>query len=105
MTLAVRPESLKIVPVDARSAIPAIVEQSVYFGTEIEVMPLPVPDPSEPLRILMNTAGHLMAHGPHLRDGQPMQVQGLRPMRVAIIPPRDGRPGAIRLVPAAAETG
>jgi len=37
LTLAVRPESLKIVPVDARNAIPAVVEQSVYFGTDSHV--------------------------------------------------------------------
>lgn len=69
-----------------------------YFGSEIEVVPMKTADQAEPLRILMNTAGHLMAHGPHVRDGQPMQVRGERAMRVALTPRGDGRPSAIRLV-------
>lgn len=70
-----------------------------YFGSEIEVGPLPTDDKIEPLRLLMNMASHLMAHGPHIRDGQPIQMPGQRPMRVALVAPRDGHPGAIRLVP------
>jgi hypothetical protein len=72
---------------------------TAFFGSEVEVAPLATDDRVEPLRILMNMASHLMAHGPHIRDGQPIQLQGQRPMRVTLIPARDGRPAAIRLVP------
>jgi hypothetical protein len=72
---------------------------AAYFGSEIEVVPMAAKDQAEPLRILMNTAGHLMASGPHLRDGQQMQVRGERAMRVALALRNDGRPSPIRLVP------
>lgn len=73
---------------------------AAYFGSEIEVAPMATADRAEPLRILMNTAGHLMANGAHLRDGQTMQVRGERVMRVALTRSGDGPPGLIRLAPA-----
>jgi hypothetical protein len=71
---------------------------AAYFGSEVEVVPFATKDQAEPLRILMNTVGHLMAHGPHLRDGQPMQVRGERAVRVSLSQGADGRPNPIRLL-------
>lgn len=78
---------------------------AAYFGSEVEVVPYVTNDQAEPLRILMNTVGHLMAHGPHLRDGQPMQVRGERAMRVSLSQRSDGRPNPIRLVTGEAGAG
>lgn len=77
VTLAVRPESLKIVPAEARNAIPAVVEQSVYFGTDSHV--------------------HL-----RLTDGSKVVVrQQLGTGRVEI--PDPGSPAAVGFAPEAAQ--
>lgn len=78
---------------------------TAFFGSEIEIFPIPTTDKTRPLRILMQTAGHLMAHGVYLQNGQPVQFPGEPPMQVLLIPASDGRPGVIRLVPAQAGAG
>jgi len=71
----------------------------IFFGAEIEIKPQPDTGPAEPLRMALNLAAHLMVHGPHLREGQTMQLGGGRPMRIALHPARDGRPAILRLAP------
>jgi hypothetical protein len=76
-----------------------------YFGAEIEIAPMPVTDKVEPLRIILNLTGHMMAHGAHVRDRQPIQVLGERCLFVQRVPGGAGRPGLIRLVGELSEVG
>jgi len=70
---------------------------AIYFGSEIEVVPFPTADRSEPLRIALATVSHLMAHGSHVRDGQLIETPGGRRVCGTLHSGRDGGPGAIRL--------
>jgi len=63
-----------------------------YFDREIEVVPFPTQDRSEPLRLALATAAHLMTHGSHLRDGQTLQAKNTRPARCSLHPGRDHLP-------------
>ena len=68
-----------------------------YFGAEIEIFPFATSDLSEPAKIILNTAGYLMAHGSHLRAGQVLQLPGGRRMGFDRLPATDGDPALIRL--------
>ena len=69
-----------------------------YFDSEVELARFATANPAEPLQILMSIVSHLMAHGAHLSDGQPIQVMNGRCLRYQLHPPSDGKPGLIRLV-------
>lgn len=69
-----------------------------YFGGEIQVAPIATSDPGEVLRIIVNTASHVMGQGQMMRSGQTLQVRGERVMMLEVIPPTRDKPGLIRLV-------
>jgi len=68
-----------------------------FFGSEIEVVPYATTDRSEPLRLGLATAAHLMTHGSHLRDGQALQAKNTPRARCSLHPGPNGGPGVIRL--------
>lgn len=74
-----------------------------YFGAEIEVCPIPATDMAEPVKSLVRATAQLMAHGTHLRPGQPLRLPGGQVMSVERVPARGGDPPLIRLGPASAD--
>ncbi|MEM9138538.1 MAG: hypothetical protein AAGB15_01785 [Pseudomonadota bacterium] len=67
-------------PLDAEQAVLGLqtVGARDYIGIELEIPPAVVLDPKEPLRILLNAAGYLMARGGTIEQGQTIEVSGER---------------------------
>ncbi|MEM1300745.1 MAG: hypothetical protein AAGH68_15850 [Pseudomonadota bacterium] len=68
-----------------------------FLGFELQMPPFEASDNKEPMRILVNTAAHLVAHGNIIPDGNTVIVKGERQTRYSVKMGRGGQPGIAEL--------
>ena len=68
-----------------------------FLGYELQMPPFEAADNKEPMRILINTTAHLIAHGNIIPDGNNVIVKGEREARYSVTMGQGGQPGIAEL--------